>query len=193
MPSKQRKTDCSRINTVASKKPPKSRQTNVKPTVANLASVAYDKGLLPDALDELIDVVTTPNYLDQASLATIVRNLYPATRVSRDVVLRVLSCFGHGKLKASLNIQAALLRWLVLVYHALETPAVLSQAYTVLFNLLDTVAIRLVSRCLQCAKRRAHALLGLSYAICWLSSLGGSMSDLSEYRCCQFVLHFSVA
>lgn len=110
--------------------------------MASLTSLAYDQGLLPDTLNELIELVTTPNLLDQASLASIVRSLYPATKVSRDVVLRVLSCFGVGKLKPSLNLQAALLRWLILVYHVLETPAVLSQAYTVLFNLLDTAAIR---------------------------------------------------
>lgn len=126
----------------ASKLPPKARSTNIKPTVANLASAAYDRGLLPEALSELIDLVTKPSFLDQASLNAIVKNLYPAARVSRDVVLRVVACLGHGHLKASLNIQAALIRWLILVYHVLESPAVLSQTYQLLFSLLDTAATR---------------------------------------------------
>ncbi|KAF4119635.1 centromere protein I [Geosmithia morbida] len=127
----------------AAKLPPKARSTNIKPTVANLTTAAYDYGLLPDALSDLIDLVTSSNFLDQASLSAIVKNLYPATRVSRDLVVRVVACLGHGRLKASLNIQAALIRWLILVYHSLESPGVLSQAYPVLFSLLDTAATRL--------------------------------------------------
>ncbi|KAL6849551.1 hypothetical protein ACO1O0_009092 [Amphichorda felina] len=123
--------------------PPKARSTNIRPTVANLTSAAYDRGLLPDALNELVDLVTTPCFLDQGSLNAIVRNLYPAARVSRDVVIRVVACLGHGLLKASLNIQAALIRWLILVYHSIESPSVLSQAYPVLFTLLDTAATSL--------------------------------------------------
>lgn len=126
----------------ASKRPPKARSTNIKPTVANLTSAAYDRGLLPDALNELIDLLTIPSFLDQGSLNAIARNLYPATRVSTDVVIRVVACLGHGRLKASLNIQAALLRWLILVYHTLDSSSVLSQAYHVLFSLLDTAALR---------------------------------------------------
>lgn len=126
----------------ASKLPPKSRSTNIKPTVAKLTSAAYDRGLLPEALSDLVDLVTSPSHLDQASLNSIVRNLYPATRVSRDIVVRLVACLGHGHLKASLNVQAALIRWLILVYHALESPLILSQAYPVLFSLLDTAATR---------------------------------------------------
>lgn len=60
-------------------------------------------------------------------------------------MLRVVAALGHGTLKASLTLQAGLLKWLVMVYHVLETPAVLGQAYPVLFNLLDTAAIRSVN------------------------------------------------
>lgn len=126
----------------ASKVPPKSRIINIKPVVADLTSAAYENGLLPDALSDLVQLVTTPSHLDQASLAAIVRNLYPATRVSRDVGLQVVGCLGHGRLKPSLTIQAGLLRWLILVYHVFDSPSFLSQAYQVLFGLLDTAATR---------------------------------------------------
>lgn len=110
--------------------------------MASLTSLSYEWGVLPDTLDDLINLVTTPSHLDQASLSAITRNLYPAAPVSRDIVLRVVSCLGHGKIKPSLPQQAALLRWLIMVYHALESPQILSQAYPVLFNLLDTAATR---------------------------------------------------
>ncbi|KID94198.1 Mis6 domain protein, partial [Metarhizium majus ARSEF 297] len=127
----------------AAKLPAKARAINIKSTVASFSTLAYEDGIVPAALDRLIDLVTIPNYLDQASLASVVRNLYPAERVSPNVVLHVVSALGHGALKAPLSLQAALLKWLVMVYHVLETPAVLAQAYSVLFNLLDTAAIRL--------------------------------------------------
>ncbi|KAG5987149.1 hypothetical protein E4U43_005208, partial [Claviceps pusilla] len=153
-----------------SKLPAKARAINIKPTVASLSSVAYENGILPAALDRLVDLVTTPNYLDQASLAAIVRNLYPAERVSPDVVLRVVSALGHGTLKASLTLQAALLKWLVMVYHVLDGPVVLAHVYSVLFNLLDTAAIRpqlahllaLITRRRHVRPFRIQALLNLS-------------------------------
>ncbi|KAK7402838.1 hypothetical protein QQX98_011398 [Neonectria punicea] len=154
----------------ASKLTAKSRTSNIKPTVASLASLSYEWGLLPDTLDDLINLITTPSHLDQASLAALARNLYPAAPVSRDVVLRVVSCLGHGKLKPGLPLQAALLRWLIMVYHVLESPQVLSQVYAVLFNLLDTAVTRpYLSHLLALITRRKHvrpfriqALLNLS-------------------------------
>ncbi|GKU01728.1 unnamed protein product [Fusarium langsethiae] len=141
----------------ASKVPAKTRATSIKPTIANLTSLSYEWGLLPETLDSLVNLVTTPNYLDQASQAVIVRNLYPAEAVSRDSVLRVVSCLGHGTLKPSLTLQAALIKWLITVHHTLESPQVLSQAYPVLFNLLDTTATRPnLSHLLALITRRKH-------------------------------------
>ncbi|GKT84560.1 mis6 domain-containing protein [Colletotrichum tofieldiae] len=126
----------------ASKLPAKRRATSIKPTVEKIASFAYDRGLLPDSLSELIDLLTRPSHLDQASLNALVKNLYPATRLSREAVLRVVGCLGHGELKPSLALQSNILKWLIMVYHVIEKPVILSQAYAVLFNLLDTAAIR---------------------------------------------------
>ncbi|OAA66085.1 Mis6 domain-containing protein [Cordyceps fumosorosea ARSEF 2679] len=96
----------------ASKLPPKARATLVRPSVNSLASLAYERGLLPAALDELLALVTTPSQLDQASLG---------------------------------------------VHHALEEPGVLSRAYPVLFNLLDTAAIRpQLAHLLALITRRKH-------------------------------------
>ncbi|KAI1500954.1 Mis6-domain-containing protein [Biscogniauxia marginata] len=154
----------------ASKLPAKKRGSPVKPDVETLTSLSYGQGLLPTELNELVDLVTTSSFLDQASLASIVRNLYPATTVSGDLVVKVVGCLGHGKLKPSLAIQGALLKWLVLVHHIIENQAVLSQAYSVLFNLLDTAAIRaqlchllaLITRRRHVRPYRIQSLLSLS-------------------------------
>ncbi|WQF79542.1 Putative centromere protein I [Colletotrichum destructivum] len=154
----------------ASGLPAKRRATSIKPTVEKIAASAYDSGLLPEPLSELIDLLTRPNHLDQASLNTLVKNLYPATRLSGDAVLRVVGCLGHGELKPSLVLQSNILKWLIMVYHVIEKPAILSQAYAVLFNLLDTAAIRsqlchllaLITRRKHVRPFRLQAILNLS-------------------------------
>ncbi|KAI1096815.1 Mis6-domain-containing protein [Rostrohypoxylon terebratum] len=154
----------------ASKLTAKQRGSNVKPTVEKLASLSYEQGLLPEDLSQLIELVTTPNFLDQASLGNILRNLYPAAPVNADFVVKVIGCLGHGKLKPSLAIQGALLKWLVLIYHVIDNQAILSRAYSVLFNLLDTAAIRkqlchllaLITRRRHVRPYRIQSLLSLS-------------------------------
>ncbi len=122
--------------------PAKRRKTGIKSTIERVSSVLYEQGALPDELARLVDLLTIRAHLDQASLSSIVRNLYPSGKVSDDVVLRLVGALGHGQLKPSLPLQGLFLRWLIMVYHLLENPAILSQAYGVLFNLLGTAAIR---------------------------------------------------
>lgn len=126
----------------ASRVAPKARAADVKPAVAQLASLAYERGLPPDALARLVDVVAAPGHLNQASLHALVRSLFPREAVPRRAVLRAVAALGHGALKPSLRLQAALLRWLVMVLPALEHRGLVARAYPVLFNLLDTAAIR---------------------------------------------------
>ncbi|PKS05333.1 hypothetical protein jhhlp_008707 [Lomentospora prolificans] len=141
----------------ASKLPAKRRGAPIRPTVDKIASAAYEHGLLPEPLGELVGLVIRPNHIDQASLGTLVRNLYPASSVPSDVVLQVVGCLGIGELKPSLPIQAALLRWLVMIYHVIDEPSILSRAYPVLFNLLDVAAIRpQICHILALVTRRKH-------------------------------------
>ncbi|KAK0754561.1 Mis6-domain-containing protein [Schizothecium vesticola] len=123
--------------------PAKRRKLAIKPTVERAVSVLYDRGALPEELGRLIDLVTLRSHLDQASLGSLIRNLYPAGKIDKDIVLKVVGALGHGQRKPSLPLQSLLLRWLVMVYHLLgSSAAVLFQAYAVIFNLLDTAAIR---------------------------------------------------
>ncbi|KAH8663962.1 Mis6-domain-containing protein [Xylariales sp. PMI_506] len=149
--------------------PAKKRGASIKPAIEVIVTECYEKGVLPDTLRELIDLIITPSYLDQASLNSIIRNLYPVTAVESDVVIKVVGCLGHGALKPSLGIQAALLRWLLMVHHVLEKQDTLAKAYSVLFNLLDTAAIRpqlchllaLITRRRHVRPYRIQALLSL--------------------------------
>ncbi|KAI1214986.1 Mis6-domain-containing protein [Annulohypoxylon truncatum] len=154
----------------ASKLTAKQRGSSVKPDVEKLALLSYEQGLLPEDLSQLIDLLTTPSYLDQASLGNILRNLYPAAAVNADFVVRIIGSLGHGKLKPSLAIQGALLKWLVMIYHVIDNQNILSRTYSVLFNLLDTAAIRkqlchllaLITRRRHVRPYRIQSLLSLS-------------------------------
>lgn len=107
-----------------------------------LCSRAYGEGLSNASLEKLIDILTLPNELDQGSVGNLIKHLYPASKVPDTVVVKVVGALGHGKAKPSYAAQAALLKWIVLVYDVLENPKILSQLYAVLFNLLDTIALR---------------------------------------------------
>ncbi|KAL1877621.1 hypothetical protein VTK73DRAFT_8445 [Phialemonium thermophilum] len=154
----------------ASQLPTKRRTVNIDPTVDALASALYETGALPDEVVRLVNLVTKPSHLTQAIVGTIIRHLYPATKVPREALLQVLGCLGHGELKPSLSSQHLLLRWLVMVNNVLEDPALLSQAYSVLFNLLNTAALRpqlchllaLITRRKHVRPFRIQALLSLS-------------------------------
>lgn len=93
----------------------------------------------------MVNLVTLKNHLDQASVAALAKNLYPATTLQDDVVIKVVAALGHGELKPTFPVQALLIRWLVMVHHVIARPEILGRAYAVLFNLLDTAAIRYVT------------------------------------------------
>ncbi|KAF5962683.1 Mis6 domain-containing protein [Fusarium bulbicola] len=151
----------------SSKIPAKTRATNVKPAIASLTSLSYEWGLLPETLDDLIVLVTAPNHLDQASQAAIIRNLYPVAPISRKSVLQVISCLGHGALKPSLTLQAALLKWLITVHHTLEP------------NLSHLLA--LVTRRKHVQPFRIQALLNLSRQTGHDPSLIGLLRVFKDY------------
>ncbi|OBT67214.1 hypothetical protein VE03_02723 [Pseudogymnoascus sp. 23342-1-I1] len=122
--------------------PAKQRAIKINRTVERVTDKAFQDGLSEASLDELVDIVTLPNELDQASIANVVRNLYPAAQISDDTLVKVIGSLGHGQSRAAFPVQSLLLKWLVMVYDSIRTPKILSHAYSFLFNLLDTIAIR---------------------------------------------------
>ncbi|PQE16553.1 Mis6 domain-containing protein [Rutstroemia sp. NJR-2017a BBW] len=122
--------------------PAKRRTIKISSHVDKLCSRAYDEGLSDASLDKLVDIITLPNELDQGSIGKLIKNLYPVDKVTDSIVIKVIGCLGHGKAKPSYASQAALLKWLILVYDVLANQKILSQLYAVIFNLLDTIALR---------------------------------------------------
>lgn len=107
-----------------------------------MCSKAYRDGLPNALLSTLTDLVTLPNELDQGSRGNLIKNLYPTSKIKDSIAIKVVASLGHGRAKPSFPTQAALLKWLVMIYDVLENPTVMSRLYGVLFNLLDTIAIR---------------------------------------------------
>ena len=103
---------------------------------------AFEHGLANDALETLVDILSQPNELDQASIVALVRNLYPASKLRSSAIIKVVGCLGHGKRKAAAPTQVALVKWIIMVYDVLESRGIVSQFYGVFFNLLDTLSIR---------------------------------------------------
>jgi len=129
--------------------PARQRAINVSSLVDRVCSNAYQDGLLNASLDKLIDIITLPNELAQGILGNLIKNLYPASKVCDAVVIKLVSSLGHGQAKPSFSTQASLLKWLVMVFDFLENQKVLFRLYGVLFNLLDTIAIRYALSYLQ--------------------------------------------
>lgn len=127
---------------IASRIPAKQRSVKVSNHVDSLCARAYGEGLSNASLERLIDIITLPNELDQGSIGSLIKHLYPTSKVPDAIIIKVVGSLGHGEAKPSYVAQAALLKWIVLIYDVLENQKILSQLYAVIFNLLDTIALR---------------------------------------------------
>lgn len=137
--------------------PKKQRQVNVAEVTKAIASLAYESGIRANHLDRLTAVLVKSKHLDQNTLSTLIKNLYPSERVSPKVVARVICSLGPTKTKPSPATQNLLLRWLILVYDAMEDLSYLSKFYAVLFNNLDMISVRRsLCHLLSLITRRRH-------------------------------------
>ncbi|KKA25385.1 Mis6 domain protein [Rasamsonia emersonii CBS 393.64] len=124
---------------------------------ATIASDAYEIGIPTETLEQLIDIITKPNHLDQATITTLIKNLYALEKIPSIIVTKIVGCLGPSKSKPSPATQALLLRWLLLVYDCLEDQSHLSKLYAVLFNNLDMISLRRpLCHLLSLITRRKH-------------------------------------
>lgn len=103
---------------------------------------AFEDGLEEDPLRDIVQLVCVKSHLDQTTVTTLVKNLYPAQRVPTDVVVTIVGSLGQGKGKPSPATQDSLVKWLRIVHEIVEDPSVLSRLYGVLFGMLDMISIR---------------------------------------------------
>ena len=120
----------------------KPKASVVKPDVDTICKHAGYSGLSNTVLNKILDLLTSPNQLDQSSQNALLKYLYPSEKVPSHSVYQIVASLGPGKSKASTKTQQGLLRWLIVVYDLLENRAALPRLYSVLFNLLDVLYLR---------------------------------------------------
>ena len=141
----------------ASKTSARQRSIQVSPLVDEISEHAFQFGLANEELQRVASLVANDNHLDQSSITTLIKNLYPAERVPSHVVITFVSSLGRGKHKPAASSQAALVRWLSLVQDVLQDSNVLSRLYGVLFDLLDMITLRTaLCQLLVVITRRKH-------------------------------------
>ena len=108
-------------------------------------------------LARLLKILTTKNNLDQGTVTTLIKSLYPQERIASKNVTQVVCCLGPSKNKPSPATQALLLRWLILAYDIFEDRTHLAKLYAVLFNYLDMISLRKpLCHLLSLITRRKH-------------------------------------
>ncbi|KAF3027069.1 hypothetical protein E8E15_008225 [Penicillium rubens] len=137
--------------------PPKQRYTDASLLAKTIASNAYESGIPQPVLARLLKILTTKNNLDQGTVTTLIKNLYPQERIASKNVTQVVCCLGPSKNKPSPATQALLLRWLILAYDIFEDRTHLAKLYAVLFNYLDMISLRKpLCHLLSLITRRKH-------------------------------------
>ncbi|KAF4767670.1 hypothetical protein HAV15_009646 [Penicillium sp. str.  len=137
--------------------PPKQRYTDASLLAKTIASNAYESGIPQPVLARLLKILTTKNNLDQGTVTTLIKNLYPQERIASKNVTQVVCCLGPSKNKPTPATQALLLRWLILAYDLFEDRTHLAKIYAVLFNYLDMISLRKpLCHLLSLLTRRKH-------------------------------------
>ncbi|KAK9450586.1 Mis6-domain-containing protein [Limtongia smithiae] len=99
-------------------------------------------GLSRNDLFTAIDLLTHESSLRLSQALQLTRLLYPRDAVDDDVIVMIVGCIGHGQGKVPFQLQAALLKWIVLVQPFLRSQKVLARVYAVLFVYLDYESTR---------------------------------------------------
>ncbi|KAL2815977.1 Mis6-domain-containing protein [Aspergillus granulosus] len=122
--------------------PARQRYTDAGQLAKQIATFAYEVGVSHAALERLLKLLTRSNALDQGTITTLIKNLYPSERIASKLITLVACCLGPTKNKPSPATQALLVRWLILVHDFLDDRTHLSKLYAVLFNHLDMLSLR---------------------------------------------------
>lgn len=160
--------------------PAKQRYTDAGLLAKTIASDAYETGIPQDLLGRLLKILTSRNNLDQGTVTSLIKNLYPQEIVSSEHVTRIVCCLGPSKSKPSAATQALLVRWVIQAYDLLEDKSHLGKLYAVLFNHLDMISLRkplchllsLITRRKHVKPFRIQALMEL------LQNIGGDEKEL---------------
>jgi centromere protein I len=129
----------------ASRTTAKQRSVKVSSIVDVICRYASEDGLDHDALRDIVQLASVKTLLDQTTITTLIKNLYPSQKVPGDVVIAIVGALGQGKGKPSPGTQDSLVKWLIIVHEIIEDSNALSRLYGVLFSMLDMISVRCVA------------------------------------------------
>lgn len=129
----------------ASRTTAKQRTVKVSSIVDVICRYASENGLDQDALRDIVQLASVKTSLDQTTITTLIKNLYPSQKVPSDVVITIVGALGQGKGKPSPGTQDSLVKWLIIIHEIIESSTVLPRLYGVLFGMLDMISIRCVA------------------------------------------------
>jgi centromere protein I len=140
---------------------------------------AFADGLDEDALETVVHIAARKTELDQTSVTTLIKNLYPAQRVPGHIIVTVVASLGQGQGKPSPGTQDCLVKWLTSVHEIIADATVLSRLYGVLFGMLHTISIR----CVDTSRTTHNTLANLdSTSLCHLLSLITRRKHVKPFR-----------
>ncbi|KAH8623079.1 hypothetical protein IG631_22236 [Alternaria alternata] len=92
----------------ASRTTAKQRTIKVSSIVDVICRYASENGLDQDALRDIVQLASVKTSLDQTTITTLIKNLYPSQKVPSDVVITIIGALGQGKGKPSPGTQDSL-------------------------------------------------------------------------------------
>ncbi|ORZ09055.1 Mis6-domain-containing protein [Lobosporangium transversale] len=113
-----------------------------KPTVLRtlntLSSIAHSFGLSPEQLSQLLDIILIGK-IDDTTTRKLIRLLLPRQHVPEMCAIKVMGCLGR---RLAFSNQAALLRWMIVVYNVIDSRTKLQRLYGVAFHYLSYETLR---------------------------------------------------
>ncbi|KAF9317405.1 hypothetical protein BG003_000791 [Podila horticola] len=116
----------------------KGGKTTILRAFASMEPSARGFGLSPDQLTDLLEVILAGK-IDEITTRKLVKLLLPRQRVPENCAIRILGSLGKH---LGFSIQAALLRWIILVYDLFDSRSRLQRLYGVVFHYLSYETLR---------------------------------------------------
>ncbi|GBB86979.1 hypothetical protein RclHR1_13430003 [Rhizophagus clarus] len=132
----------------------KDVKRNVKNQIVELVELVSENGLEVAQLAEVLNVIIIGK-LDHVDIIKLVKILLPRANVPNFLIIKVLSNLGNKVLKY--DVQALLLRWIIIVYNVIEDHSQLIKFYGVIFHYMEYNTLRpLLCHILYLMTRREH-------------------------------------
>ncbi|RGB31764.1 Mis6-domain-containing protein [Rhizophagus diaphanus] len=143
-----------KIQYIAQNASVKDVKKNVKNQIVELVKLVSENGLEVAQLAEVLNIIFVGK-LECVDIKRLVKILLPRANVPNFLIIKVLSNLGNKGL--NYNVQALLLRWIIIVYNVIEDHSQLIKFYGVIFHYMEYDTLRpFLCHILYLMTRREH-------------------------------------